>query len=172
MRSSKSLLIFGLCILLSGLLALPVTGFAKEDHGGKYKELRAQMMKNLNLSAGQDKKIKALADEFLKQRMDLYGQLQKNIADLEQAMAAKPVNDQQVQEKVNTITAVKDKLWANYQDWWHGEMKVLKPQQQARYLLDMNKWWKEVMAGHCAKEMGAQPGQEKKSVPEPKPEKK
>jgi Spy/CpxP family protein refolding chaperone len=155
MKSRKSRLVVGLCLVLLGiLLALPMSGLAKEGHGGKYKEFRAQMMKNLNLSPEQAKQFKELEEKFVKERMELYGQLNKDMADLEKAAAEKPPIEAKVQEKVNAIIGVKDKLWANYQDWWHGEMKVLKPEQQARYLMDMSKWWNEVMAGRYKHEEG------------------
>jgi Spy/CpxP family protein refolding chaperone len=161
MYKRKTFLIFGLCLVLSGLLALPVTGFAKEGHGARYKAFRAQMMQNLNLSAEQSKQFKDVEEKFLKQRLDLYKQLHKDMTDLKKAMAEKPVKEKKVQEAVNNIIGVKEKLTTNYQDWWQAEIKVLKPEQQAQYLLTMNRWWKEVMAGHCTKEMGAQ-GQRQK----------
>jgi Spy/CpxP family protein refolding chaperone len=172
MHRRKSWWFLGLCFLVSVFLAMPISGWAKEGHGSKFKQFRAQMMKNLNLSTDQAKQFKELEEKFVKQRMDLYGQLQKDMVDLKKAMAEKPVDGKKVEDAVTSIVDVKDKLTANYQEWWHEELKALKPEQQAHYLLDMNKWWIEVMAGHYKKEMAAEQGKPAATAPEKKPEKK
>lgn len=156
MLRSKSVWLVVVCCLLTVLLALPMTGAAKEEHGAKHKEMRAQLMKDLNLSAEQSKQLTELEEKFSKQRLDLYQQLHKGFADLKQAMAAKPANEKKVADAVAGIVEVKDKLMDNYQKWWHEEVNLLKPEQKGHYLMAMNKWWKEIMTGHCMKEMSAE----------------
>jgi hypothetical protein len=73
---------------------------------------------------------------------------------LKKTLATTPVDEAKVKEAVDAATIVKDKLWANYQDWWHGEMKLLTPVQQAHYLMAMEKFWNKIMAGYHRTEKG------------------
>lgn len=135
------------CVLFSGLLALPAFG---QDTGreAKFKEYRQKLAQELKLSPEKEKEFNELGDKFMQQRMDLYRQLNQDMVKLKESMTASPPDEAKVKQAVDAVTEVKDKLWSNYQDWWHGEMKLLNPTQQAQYLMTLEKWWKNIMTGH------------------------
>jgi Spy/CpxP family protein refolding chaperone len=137
--------VLSLIFILTGLVALPRLAPAKEPG---FKQYREKIAKDLNLSPEKQKEFQDLGDKFLKERLDLYKELNQAMDELKKALAATPVDEAKVKTTVDAATVVKDKLWANYQDWWHGEMKLLTPVQQAQYLMALDKWWGKVMGGH------------------------
>ena len=142
-----------LSLLILGWLTLPALSQATSREA-KFKEYRQKLAQDLKLSPDKEKEFNDLGDRFLKQRMDLYGELNKAMDNLKQAAAATPADEARIKEAVDAVTVLKDKLWSNYQDWWHSEMKLLNPVQQAQYLITMEKWWRNIMSGHGG--MGAE----------------
>ena len=138
-----------LALLISGLLTLTALS---QDTGkeAKFKEYRQKLAQELKLSPEKEKEFNELGDKFLHQRMELYKELSRDMANLKQTMTASPIDEAKLKEAIGAVTAVKEKLWSNYQDWWHGEMKLLNPVQQAHYLVTLEKWWSTIMAGHGA----------------------
>ena len=140
-------------IFIFGLLMLPGLSQAT-DREAKFQEYRQKLIQELNLSPDKAKEFNDVGDQYLKARMDLYAQMQQAMDNLKQAMAATPRDEAKVQDAVNAVIPIKDKLWNNYQDWWHAEIKLLNPVQQAQYLITLENWWKRMMTGHYGHGMG------------------
>jgi Heavy-metal resistance len=139
--------VMALILFICGLLVLPGSAWAVE-RGAKFKEYRDKLKKELKLAPDKAKEFDELGDKFMKARLDLYAELGKAMGELKKEAAAASVNEAKLTEAVNAITDLKDKLWANYQDWWHGELKLLTPVQQAHYLMAQEKWWAGMMGQH------------------------
>jgi Spy/CpxP family protein refolding chaperone len=140
-------------MFIFGLLLLPGLSQAI-DREAKFKGYRQKLVQELNLSPDKAKEFNDVGDKYLKERMDLYTQLKQAMDNLKKAMAATPKDEAKVQDAVNAVIPIKDKLWNNYQDWWHAEIKLLNPVQQAQYLITLENWWKKMMTGHYGRGMG------------------
>jgi Spy/CpxP family protein refolding chaperone len=141
-KSGKAVLV---SLILLGFVVLPGLSQAM-DREAKFHEHRDKMLQELNLPPDKAKDFTEVGDKYMKERMDLYAQLKKDMDNLRQALAAK--DEGKIKDAVNAVTTDKDKLFSNYQDWWHADMKLLNPEQQARYLIILENWWKKVMSGH------------------------
>jgi Spy/CpxP family protein refolding chaperone len=143
-KTGKTVLV---SLIMLGFVILPGLSQAV-DREAKFHEYRQKMLQQLNLSPDKAKEFTEAGDKYMKDRMDLYAQLKTAMDNLKHAMAATPKDEGKIKDAVDAVTAVKDKLWNNYQDWWHADMKLLNPEQQAHYLITLENWWKKIMSGH------------------------
>jgi Spy/CpxP family protein refolding chaperone len=143
----------GLLVGAALLAATTTVGLAKEMEMPAHKQWQDKFIKELKLSPEKAKEFTGLEDKFTKERQGLYEQLNKAEADLRKTLAEPKHDEGRVKELNSSIITLKDKLWANYQEWWHGELSILTPDQQARYLLAVSEWWKNMME-KCAAPMG------------------
>jgi Spy/CpxP family protein refolding chaperone len=142
-------------LVLLGFVVLPGLSQAA-DREAKFHEYRHKMMQQLNLPPDKAKEFTEIGDKYMKERMALYAQLNQAMDKLKQALGAK--EEGKIKDAVNAVVDLKDKLWSNYQDWWHADMKLLNPVQQAHYLITLENWWKKVMSGHEGMHEGAGTG--------------
>ena len=141
-KTGKAVLV---SLIMLGFVILPGLSQAV-DREAKFHEYRHKMVQQLNLPPDKAKEFSEVGDKYMKERMDLYAQLKQAMDNLRQALAAK--DEGKIKDAVNVVTDLKDKLWNNYQDWWHADMKLLNPEQQAHYLITLENWWKKIMSGH------------------------
>ncbi len=152
-KTGKAVLV---SLIMLGFVVLPGLSQAA-DREAKFHEYRHKMVEQLNLPPDKAKEFSEVGDKYMQERMDLYAQLKQAMDDLKQAMAAK--DEGKIKDAVNNVVSLKDKLWSNYQDWWHADMKLLNPEQQAHYLITLENWWKKVMSGHEAWHEGKEKGE-------------
>jgi Spy/CpxP family protein refolding chaperone len=128
--------------LIAAMLLL-APGLAQAKGWGKYKEQKAKILKELKLSKDQHQKIQQIDEKCTKERKDIIKDLKKNQAELKKALAEKKPDEAKIKSLVGNVTGDQDKLMASFKDQRDAELNVMNPEQQGKYLLAMDKWYKE-----------------------------
>ena len=125
------------------LLLAPSLGQAKG--WGKYQEFKAKILKELKLSQDETKKIQQIDEKYAKERQTILDHLKKNLAELKKALAAEKPDESKIKNLVSNVTGDQDKLVASFKNQRDAEMNLMKPEQQGKYLLAIDYWYKEKM---------------------------
>jgi len=139
MKGRFNFKLWALVALLSAFLLSPAVGQAQEEPG-QFKEWKAKLAKELQLSPEKEAKFMAVADRYAKSRLRIYESLKKSQADLSTAMAAPKPEAAKVQGLVKAITTAQDKLLNSYKGERDAEMAGLSPLEQGRYLVILHQW--------------------------------
>ena len=134
-----------LCTLLSAMLVVPALGQVKVEEGGRYKERKNQMIKNLKLAPEKEKAILALEDKYAKERKEIIAGVKTATADLKAALAAATPDEGKVKESVSAITSGQDNLFASFRKQRDEEMGQMTPVEQGKYLMAMSQWRQKMM---------------------------
>jgi len=148
MKGRKKFLIGILCVILSGLLVAPALAQKKEGSWERFKEGKAKVIKGLNLAPEKQKELTAVEEKFGKERKEIFESLKKDYDQLEKEVAAAKPEEMKVKEQVAVITATQDKLFATFKSQRSGELALMTPVQQGRYLLGLRKLYHESMGLH------------------------
>jgi len=134
----------GLVGLIAAMLLL-APSLAQAKSWGKYREHKAKILKELKLSKDQIQKIQQIDEKYAKDRRGVLDDLSKNLAALKKALAEKKPDEAKIKSLVSTVTGDQDKLMASFKNQRDEELNVMKPEQQGKYLLAMDYWYKEKM---------------------------
>lgn len=134
----------GLVGLIAAMLLL-APGLAQAKSWGKYREAKVKILKELKLSKDQIQKIQQIDEKYAKDRRGVLDDLSKNLAALKKALAEKKPDEAKIKSLVSTVTGDQDKLMASFKNQRDEELNVMKPEQQGKYLLAMDYWYKEKM---------------------------
>lgn len=134
----------GLVGLIAAMLLL-APGLAQAKSWGKYSEAKVKVLKELKLSKDQIQKIQQIDEKYAKDRRGVLDDLRKNMVALKKALAEKKPDESKIKNLVGTVTGDQDKLMASFKNQRDEELNVMKPEQQGKYLLAMDYWYKEKM---------------------------
>ncbi len=149
-----------LCVLLGLLLVAPALVQAKGEMGKELKEMKAEIIKKLNLAPDKEKAFMAVDEKYAAERKDIIAGLQQSQKDLQAALAAATPDEAKVKDLVSAITSGQDKLFASFKNQRDEELAQLSPVQQGKYLLALTQWRHKMME-KCMKEEGAMKMKEK-----------
>jgi Spy/CpxP family protein refolding chaperone len=130
--------------LIAAMLLL-APGLAQAKGWGKYKEYKAKILKELKLSKDQIQEIQQIDEKYAKERKGIIEDLKKNLAELKKALKVKKADEAKIKSLVGNVTGDQDKLMASFKDQRDEELNVMKPEQQGKYLLAMDYWYKGKM---------------------------
>jgi Spy/CpxP family protein refolding chaperone len=130
-------------LIAAMLLFAPSLGQAKG--WGQYKEYKAKILEELKLSQVEAKKIQQIDEKYAKERQGILDDLKKNLAKLKEALAEKKPDESKIKDLVGNVTGDQDKLMASFKNQRDAELNLMKPEQQGKYLLAMDYWYKEKM---------------------------
>ncbi len=135
--------------ILSAMLVVPALAQqgnkGKTDIGERFKEQRIQIIRQLKLPPEKEKALLGVEDKYVGMRKNLITSLQTTRDALEDAMAAATPDSAKVKNLVDTLTSDQDKLFDSFKDQRNEELGLLTPVEQARYLLAMEKWRRQMM---------------------------
>ena len=134
-----------LCAILSAMLVMPALGQAKEEEGARYKEQKAQMIKELKLSPEKEKAVLAVEAKYAAERKTIIAGVKKANDDLQAAMAAANPDEAKLKELVSALTAGQDKMFASFKNQRDEELALMTPAEQAKYLLVLGQWRQKMM---------------------------
>ena len=134
----------GLVGLIAAMLLL-APGLAQAKSWGKYRQYKAKILKELKLSKDQTQKILQIDEKYAKDRRGVLDDLRKNMVALKKALAEKKPDEAKIKSLVGTVTGDQDKLMTSFKNQRDEELNVMKPEQQGKYLLAMDYWYKEKM---------------------------
>ncbi|MFA5110847.1 MAG: hypothetical protein WC443_05530 [Desulfobaccales bacterium] len=135
---------FWLALFLAASLLIPALGQAKEEPADKGKAQWQQLIKNLNMAPDKAKSFQAVEEKYGQIRQDITAQIKQNEDDLEKAMGATQPDDTKLKELVANVIAGHKKLFETFKEERQAEMALLTPMQQAKFLLELKKWYQEM----------------------------
>ena len=135
-------------LIVAGLLLAPSLVQAK---GKDWKEHKAKIWKQLNLSQDETKKMEQIDEKYAKERKDIIKDLKKNQDDLKKALAEKEPDETKIKDLVSNITSEQDKLISSFKSQRDEEMSIMNPVQQGKYLEILGEWHKEMMEKYKGK---------------------
>ena len=135
-------------LIVAGLLLAPSLVQAK---GKDWKEHKAKIWKQLNLSQDETKKMEQIDEKYAKERKDIIKDLKKNQEDLKKALAEKEPDETKIKDLVSNITSEQDKLISSFKSQRDEEMSIMNPVQQGKYLEILGEWHKEMMEKYKGK---------------------
>ena len=135
-------------LIVAGLLLAPSLVQAK---GKDWKEHKAKIWKQLNLSQDETKKMEQIDEKYAKGRKDIIKDLKKNQDDLKKALAEKEPDETKIKDLVSNITSEQDKLISSFKSQRDEEMSIMNPVQQGKYLEILGEWHKEMMEKYKGK---------------------
>jgi Spy/CpxP family protein refolding chaperone len=138
-------------LIVAVLLLAPSLVQAQGKDWEKYKEHKAEIMKELKLTEDQSKKMQEVDEKYAKERKDIVDDLKKNQDELKKAMAVSNPDAAKVKDLVSTIASGQDKLMDSFKNQRNDELGILNPIQQGRYLLALGHWSHEMMKKHQGK---------------------
>ena len=140
-----------LCAILGVLLLVPVLVQAKGEMEGQLKEMKGQILKQLQLAPDKEKAFMAVDDIYAAERQKIIDGLKQSQKDLQAALAAAKPDEAKINDLVCALTAGQDKLFASFKNQRDEELALLSPVYQGKYLLAMSQWSHGMME-KCMKE--------------------
>ena len=145
-----------LAAVVIALLVVPALGQNQAEYGAYYKEFKAKMAKELQLSPDQEKGMAAVGEKFAAERKEIIAGMRKADADLEAALKDSKPDEAKIKGLVNEVTSGQDKLFASFKNERDEKLACLTTVQQGNYLMVIKEWRQEMMARHEVK-----PGEKK-----------
>jgi Spy/CpxP family protein refolding chaperone len=140
-----------LAAVLIALLVVPALGQTKDEHEAYYKEFKAKMTKELQLSPDQEKAMQAVEEKYAAERKEIIAGLRKADADLEALLKAPNPDEAKVKGLVSAVTASQDKLFASFKNQRDEKLALMTPVQQGKHLIAVKQWRHEMMEKHETK---------------------
>lgn len=137
-----------LAAVLIALLVVPAQGQTKDEHEAYYKECKAKMIKELQLSPDKEKAMQAVEEKYAAERKEIIAGLRKADADLEDALKAPTPDEAKVKGLVSAVTASQDKLFASFKNQRDEDLALMTPVQQGKYLIAVKHWRHDMMEKH------------------------
>lgn len=134
-----------LCAIISAMLVMPALGQAKKEEGARYKEQKAQMIKELKLAPEKEKAMMAVEDKYAAERKGIIAGVKKANEELQAAVAAGNPDEAKLKELVSALTTGQDKLFASFKSQRDEELALMTPAEQAKYLLVLGQWRQKMM---------------------------
>ena len=134
-----------LCAILSAMLVMPALGQVKGEEGARYKEQKAQMIKELKLAPEKEKAMLAVEAKYAAERQGIVAAVKKANEDLQAAVAAANPDEAKLKELVGALTAGQDKMFASFKNQRDEELALMTPAEQAKYLLVLGQWRQKMM---------------------------
>jgi hypothetical protein len=156
MQGKFNFKVAALAAVVIALLVVPALGQNQAEYGAYYKEFKAKMAKELQLSPDQEKGMAAVSEKYAAARQEIIAGLRKADADLDAALKAPTQDEAKIKGLVNTVLAGQDKLFASFKNERDEKLACLNTVQQGKYLMVIKEWRHEMMAGHEMK-----PGEKK-----------
>jgi Spy/CpxP family protein refolding chaperone len=122
-------------LLVATLLLVPGLVHAKGKGAEVYKKYKEKVIKELKLSPEKAKKLEQLDDQYREARIAILKNLKKDGEALKKVLAAKKPDESKVKELVSKINSLEDKLIMSFKSQREGELALLTPIQQGKYLL-------------------------------------
>ena len=142
------------CAIISAMLVMPALGQVKGEAGARYKEQKAQMIKELKLAPEKEKAMLAVEAKYAAERKTIIAGVKKANDDLQAAMATAKPDEAKLKELVSALTAGQDKLFASFKSQRDEELALMTPAEQAKYLLVLGQWRQKMMDKHSEKAAG------------------
>ena len=134
-----------LCAIISAMLVMPALGQAKKEEGARYKEQKAQMIKELKLAPEKEKAMMAVEDKYAAELKGIIAGVKKANEELQAAVAAGNPDEAKLKELVNALTAGQDKMFASFKSQRDEELALMTPAEQAKYLIILGQWRQKMM---------------------------
>jgi Spy/CpxP family protein refolding chaperone len=122
-------------LLVASLMLAPGSGHAQGKGAEVYKKHKEKVIKELKLSPAKVKDLQKIDEKYRQERLAIFKNLKKEAEALKQVLAAKHPDEAKVKDLVSKINSLEDKLILSFKLQREGELALLTPIQQGKYLL-------------------------------------